>query len=151
MTFINIHVNVNLIHNLVRAYIDSVKRLPDACNTLQVWQQSKDAKLALWQASEMIRLAKSHTIFSPQNTFSKTASTNLGSSNITEAPHVSICIYVAVLVLWTEAIGQETLDIELVQSVLESGIHILSRLNVRMARMLSNVLRHLAASTTFVS
>lgn len=146
LAFVNMHVDLNLIHSLVRSYAHGFKNSVTAHTALESWRHSSSCRVALWHAAELVSLAKEQTIFARQSVTEGAASHGI-NTKLTEAPHVCAGIYMATLALWVGEMIQITPNRNDARSALESGIHILSCLNVRMSSILRNVLRHLAAVT----
>lgn len=143
LAFVNMHVDFTLIHSLVRAYAHSFKHSGSAHTALRSWRQSSSCEVALWHAAELVALAKDQTIFTRQS-MTDGAALHPVNTRLTESPHVCVGIYMATVVLWAGEVIQNTPNRGYARSTLETGIHILSCLNVRMSLVLRNVLRHLA-------
>lgn len=144
--FVNIHADLNLILRLVRTFARSFKLDKPACAALESWRESDGCKVALWHATELTNIAKAQTIFTHQS-ITDDISSNLTEKSLPEAPHLCAGIYMATLTLWSGDMIPSKPDRNSARSTLESGIHILSCLNVRMASVLQNVLRHLLIAT----
>lgn len=143
--FVNIHADLSLIIRLVGTFARGLKLAEPACTALRAWRESKSCQVALWHAVELIDIAKAQTIFTHQSVLDGTA-IHTTKVKLTEAPHVCAGVYMATLTLWSGNMTQSTPDKKGARSILESSIHILSCLNVRMASILQNVLRHLVVA-----
>jgi len=149
MTLLTILSNISIIYKFARSQVSHRKHECEARRAVRDWHQSDDCGAAIWHATELITLTKQHTIFSlSSDVRGHDSAAPTKRRSFQEAPHVAICVYSATLVLWSVAYSQDQPDLDMSRFSLESGIHILSCLNVRMAEMLANVLKHLGSSSS---
>ena len=141
MTFINLHAPVHQIHSLARAYVSNKVRKGDAFETLSKWRQGQDAVKAMFHANAVLRLGQSLTVL---ETTQAAAGTSTRRADFVEGTHMAACVYVAALTLWAAAFCQEGPHHPSNWSSVKTGIQVLWWMDVRAARMLSNVLEHIA-------
>lgn len=151
MCFINMRTDIELVHRVahLKAYSSDIS---DSHHTRQLrdWQRSEHSSVAVVHAKQLVDAAKEYVIF---NLDARSGhSTPIPSSHSrqnfehkpTEGPHLATSVYIATLTLWASIVVQEDADLDQARGFLESGIHVLSCLNVRVATKLGNVLKHLS-------
>ena len=146
MAFINLHAPVHQIHSLTRAYVNSKVRRGNAFETLSKWRKGQDAVKAIFHANAVLRLGQSLTIL---DTTQEATGINTRRTESLEGTHMAACVYVAALTLWAAGFCQEGPHHPSTWSSIKTGIQVLWWMNVRAARMLSNVLKHIGMDSNW--
>lgn len=146
MIFVNLFSSATHIHSLIRSQVSGESRTGPLFQVLLAWRRSSDADKAMYHAHAILRLAKSTIMLKPEESTPSDSASTADSSNVSEAPHIATCVYMASLTLWTAAICREPPDTALLHSSVEKGVEILWWLNLGVSKVLSNVLRHLSSA-----
>lgn len=160
MAIINLHTPVKHVINLARSRLTGAKTPEDTRAVLYNWRQQNGSgwQQATWHAEAIIRQARAHTFRASDHHGNDRLDVNNPSAtaeqqrqrkqqpHLIEAPHVALSIYIATLIIWAAATCQDPPDLACIRSSIDTGIYVLSWLNIRTASTLGNVLRHLASS-----
>lgn len=144
---LNLYTPIKQVHSLARTHITDVMSGTDQRSSLRIWTHGQECEKAIWHANVMLALAKRLTVLKGVKADRRSSELSVGEDVLSEAPHVPIGIYVGALTIWAYEVCKESPDFGRAQSTLESGIHILAYLHVRIARKLANVLREVACRT----
>jgi hypothetical protein len=142
MGFIVLHTNMTDIHGAVREL--SVGKASDSAPTSAIsrWRETDDCRIASLHARSVIDLGTRIVIRSRRGQSSHVAAVD-DETRSDEAPHVAICVYLAVITQFIAEAGDRPTNSQGVRAVLDKGQHILQRLSLRIAYVLGNILRGL--------
>ncbi|KAH7323958.1 hypothetical protein BKA65DRAFT_511763 [Rhexocercosporidium sp. MPI-PUGE-AT-0058] len=132
---IDIH---SLVHNLLRN--GAMPAIPEA---ISQWHHSDHGKIAALHAGELIQAAQRIVLSQRPKANTKFTFANEGfpPSALGEGPHSAICVYLAVLVLWTTQAASEPPDWVVAGAAIKRGCNILSQFKLRIAGILKSTLR----------
>lgn len=108
---------------------------------LKAWHRTDHYKIAVLHASSLIQTAQ-RLMIHPKSVVCADTTTAA-----TEYPHMAICIYLAMLILWAVKIISDPTDRAGSKFPILNGCNILSQLKVRVATVLLNALRRLDENT----
>lgn len=144
MNLICLRTNLKHIHHVSQSFLRGESESKDSSRlALRKWRDGDDCDRALWHASELILAAEglNSCRISPDDD-EESRSARMGDGFV-EAPHIPFCIYLATSTLWAAAMIGQKPDLTLAKAHLESGVHLLGYLKVRIAQVLRRVLRRL--------
>ena len=141
LVVMNIQVNMQIIHKFVRLHRFQQPIPQEVQTELNHWTQSKECEIALWHAKEIMDFCESQ-MNGPRRGW--------GDQSV-ESPHTAIAVYIASLVLWASRVAllgpdARATKTKAARSELESGIHVLGYLQVRIAESLLLVLQGLSVN-----
>ncbi|KAH6959579.1 hypothetical protein BKA56DRAFT_190924 [Ilyonectria sp. MPI-CAGE-AT-0026] len=140
MGFIVLHTNMASLHSVVREFCIGKSPPPVTMSAIRRWRESDGCGIALEHAAQLLELSTSR----PGRPAQATPSARSGSEeNKGEAPHVAICVYLAVVTRWVAEISRPVPDLNAARAVLARGLVILQRLNLLIANGFANMLRRL--------
>jgi hypothetical protein len=148
INLIGLLTNLKQVHHVSQLYLRGESGSKDSLYlAFRKWRDGDNCDRALWHANELVRAAEglSSRQRSPDDE-EESRSARAGKGFI-EAPHIPFCIYLATLTLWAAAMVEEKPDVASAKVHLESGVHILGYLKVRIAQVLRRVLKRLIKAT----
>ncbi|CAK7204883.1 hypothetical protein SEUCBS139899_007645 [Sporothrix eucalyptigena] len=154
MTYISLYIDMDSVHQFVAAKLrsSSAKDAHDKLERISHRASKTNSRTAMLHATALLDAVKQLVVFAPYKTRTSSSSEDTPETRSTaEAPHISICIYSASVILWVASIivqvqVQVQPDHPGDKAHLEGGIHLLSRLQSRMARKLCHTLVRLHSS-----
>ncbi|CAK7225468.1 hypothetical protein SBRCBS47491_005900 [Sporothrix bragantina] len=151
MTYISLHVDMDLVHQFVAAKLRSspAQDAHEKLKRIQRWTSKTNSRAVMLHATALLDVVKQLVVFAPYKTRTSSSEDTTETRRTAEAPHISICIYSASVILWVASIivqVQAQPDHPGDKAHLEGGIHLLSRLQSRMARKLCHTLVRLHSS-----
>lgn len=140
-----LHTHMANIHCAVREFSVGKSSLPIPSSAISRWRESDDCEIASLHARRVIDIGTRIVARTrlAQSTQSAPTASQLGEATRDEAPHVAICVYLAVITLWVAEVADGPGHLCSARVVLDEGCRILQRLNVRIAQGLGNILRRL--------
>ena len=133
----SLHCNLQDFHNVIGDFSQPGRvavALPDA---VRDWHRSDDCDIALLHAEQVLAIGRS--LVSKRRTSSRDGEI---SWLVDEPPHIAICVYLAVITAWVAKIV-DSQNTDTAKAILSTGCSVLSRLDLRIATGLLNILRRL--------
>lgn len=145
MSSIVLHAHLPSLHRLVRDFSQPKDHTNKITDAIKHWRLSDDAKIVVLHANQLMNIARQMLMPPKHRDVALSSASNPAKSirRSDEPPHAAICVYLAVIALWSVEVASKPPNMPAAKAILERGCNILARLELRIVTVLLNILRRL--------
>ncbi|KAH7133857.1 hypothetical protein EDB81DRAFT_805209 [Dactylonectria macrodidyma] len=140
-----LHTSMARVHSLVRAFCIRKSCLSSVIGPISQWRESPDCEVALLHAHRVLALGQQLIRTSSREASMHPVSRVSGLDEQTrgEAPHLSICVYLAAITIWAAHVSEQPSRHDAAIATLSQGCRVLQHLEIRIADGFGKILRRL--------